>query len=104
MNKNIDFIDELSNMLPNKNVMRAKAFADKEIFAIRLSELRKRMGIKQDEMQSFTQSSISKLEARDDMKLSTLIEYISELGLGIEIKVYPKEQHTIINEITLIKI
>lgn len=90
--KNKDYIDELAAMLPQERVERAKRDAEKEIFQIRLSELRKEMGIRQEEVKGFSQSSISKLEARKDIKISTLIEYLNNLGMGLEIKVYPKDK------------
>lgn len=99
-----DFINELAKTLPKKNVDRAIENAANEIFMIRLAELRRRRGIKQDEIKSFSQSSISKLESRKDMKLSTLIEYLSELGMGIEIKTYPKTEHTKGEELILVKV
>lgn len=38
-----DFIDEIEAMLPLERVQRAKKKADKEIFRIKLSELRIKM-------------------------------------------------------------
>jgi hypothetical protein len=98
-----DFTDELAAMLPPERVKRAKRAAAKTIFRIRLAELRKRMGIRQEEIPSFSQSAISKLEAREDMKLSTLIEYLGDIGLGLEIKVYPKDHARIEEEVVLLK-
>ncbi len=90
INKKEDFIDELSSMISPERVERAKREANNEIFQIRLSEIRKKMGIRQEDIKSFTQSGISKLESRRDMKVSTLIDYLNNIGLGIEIKVYSK--------------
>jgi len=90
--KRKDFIDELEAMLPPVRVQRAKKEAEKEIFRIRLSELRKQMGVKQEDILSFTQSGISKLESRKDMKISTLVEYLQNIGMGLEIKAYPKKR------------
>jgi hypothetical protein len=98
-----DFIDELETMLPPAKVQRAKAEAEKEIFLIRLSELRKQMGVKQEDIGSFTQSGISKLEARKDMKISTLVEYLDNIGMGLEIKAYPKNKKQKLDEVVLLK-
>lgn len=92
MNKNHNIIDEISSMLPKARVAKAHKEAEQEIFHIRLKELRKKMNIKQEDIKSFSQSSISKLESRKDMKISTLLEYLESIGLGIEIKVYPKKK------------
>ncbi len=91
--KNSDFIDELAAMLPQERVNRAQKEAEKEIFQIRLAELRKRMGIRQEDVKTFSQSSISKLESRKDIKVSTLIEYLGSIGMGVEIKAYPKNKN-----------
>lgn len=103
--KNIrkDFLDELSTMLPPERVKKAKKEADKEIFKIKLADLRKKMGIRQEDIKSFTQSGISKLEYRKDMKISTLIEYLENIGMGIEIKAYPKKKKKNIKEVLLLK-
>lgn len=104
-NKKEEFIDELASTMPPKSVERAKKEAEKEIFKIRLSELRKKMGIRQEDIKSFTQSGISKLESRKDMKVSTLIEYLNSIGMGVEIKVYPKNNIKKTTDIvTLLKI
>ena len=41
-------------------------------------------------MANFTQSSVSKIEKRKDIKISTLIDYLDSLGMGLEIITYPK--------------
>jgi hypothetical protein len=101
--KRKDFIDELEAMLPPVRVQRAKKEAEKEIFRIRLSELRKQMGMKQEDIRAFTQSGISKLESRKDMKISTLIEYLQNIGMGLEIKAYSKKRKHKADEVVLLK-
>ncbi|MBA4419410.1 MAG: transcriptional regulator [Syntrophus sp. (in: bacteria)] len=104
-NKKEDFIDELASIMPPERVERAKREAEKEIFQIRLSELRKKMGIRQEDIKSFTQSGISKLESRRDMKVSTLIEYLDSIGMGVEITAYPKKViKKRIDAVTLLKV
>src|SRR4030065_171190 len=88
----IDFVDELASTLSKDRIKNAKIEAGKEILQIRLAELREKLGIRQEDIKSFSQSSVSKLESRKDMKISTLIEYLGNLGLGIEIKVYPRNK------------
>jgi hypothetical protein len=102
--KRKDFIDELEAMLPPVRVQRAKKEAEKEILQIRLSELRKQMGVKQEDIPAFTQSGISKLESRKDMKISTLVEYIRSIGMGLEIKAYPKKRKHKADDVVLLKI
>jgi len=98
-----DFLDELALTLSEKRIKRAQKEAEKEIIRIRLSELREKRGIRQEDIKSFSQSSVSKLESRNDMKISTLVEYLDNLGLGIEIKVYPKNDKKKGKEIVILK-
>jgi hypothetical protein len=101
--KKNDFIDELEAMLPPERVARARRKAEKEIFNIRLSELRKMMKVRQEDINSFTQSGISKLEKRKDMKISTLLEYLDSIGMGIEIRTFPKKSNKQKKEIILLR-
>lgn len=91
MNKKKDFISEMEAMLPKEMVESAIREAEQEIFKIKLSQLRKEMGVKQEQIETFSQSGISKIEKRKDMKISTLISYLDSIGMHIEIKVYPKK-------------
>lgn len=86
-----DFINEMEAMLPPERAERARRDAEKEIFSIKLSELRKTMKVRQEDITAFSQSGISKLEKRKDMKISTLIEYLDSIGMGMEIRTFPKK-------------
>jgi len=98
-----DFVEELASTLSNDRVKNAQSEAQKEILQIRLTEVREKLGIRQKDIKSFSQSGVSKLESRKDMKISTLIEYLGNLGLSIEIKVYPKNKKKKNEEIILLK-
>ena len=98
-----DFIDELASTLSDKRIKKAYKEAEKAILQIRLSELREKQGIRQEDIRSFSQSSVSKLETRKDMKISTLIEYLDNIGLGIEIKAYTKDKKKKKEEIIILK-
>jgi len=100
---NDDYLNELAAMLPKERVARAKKEADREIFKIQLSELRKKFNIRQQDIKLFSQSGISKIESRKDMKLSTLIQYLDKIGLGMEIKVFPKNIKSTEDGIVLLK-
>jgi len=99
----IDFVDELASTLSKDRIKNVQREAEKEILQIRLAEVREKLGIRQKDIKSFSQSSVSKLESRKDMKISTLIEYLGNLGLSIEIKVYPKNKKNKNEEIVLLK-
>jgi len=83
-------IKAMEGMMPEQQIRRTHTIAEREILAIRLAELRERRGIKQTDFSTFSQTAVSKLEKRKDMKVSTLVEYLDEIGLGLELRVYPK--------------
>ncbi len=83
-------IKKMENKMSAESVRRARIKAEQDIMAIRLAQLREERNVKQSEMANFTQSSVSKIEKRKDMKISTLIDYLDSLGMGLEIITYPK--------------
>jgi hypothetical protein len=87
-----NFFTIAEKSLPQERVEEASREAQKEILKIKLSEIRKQFGIKQTEISGFSQPAISRLEARKDMKVSTLMDYIHSLGLEIQIKVKDKKK------------
>jgi transcriptional regulator with XRE-family HTH domain len=97
-------IAAMEKSMKRESVHRANLAADQEILSIRLAELRSKQGVKQSEMGSFTQTAVSKLEKRKDMKLSTLIEYLEDIGMGLEIRVFPKEGSHAGEEETLLRV
>jgi len=78
--------------------------AEQEILTIKLGQLREKLGVKQDEFDHFSQTSISRLEKRKDIRVSTLIEYLHNLGMGIEIKTFPKRKTKKVQEQVLLRV
>ncbi len=97
-----DFIVSAKSQLSPPRVKRAEAKANLEIINIRLSQLREQQGIRQTEVPGFTQSSVSKIEGREDIKLSTLLQYLEGIDMAIEIKVHPKGKNKQDDEIELL--
>lgn len=58
----------------------------KGLFNLSLKELRKAIGYTQKDVKAYKQASVSKIESRKDIKISTLVEYINSLGWDVEIK------------------
>jgi hypothetical protein len=83
-------VKAMEKMMSADQVRRARLAADREILSLQLAKLRERQGVRQSDMKAFSQTAISKLERRKDMKLSTLIEYLEGIGMGLEISVYRK--------------
>ena len=94
----------MENNMSAEAVRRAHIKTEQDIMTIRLAQLREEQNIKQSEMANFTQSSVSKIEKRKDMKISTLIDYLDSLGMGLEIITYPKTATSNGQEKVLLKI
>ena len=58
----------------------------KRLFQLSLKELRKDIGYTQKDIKQFKQASVSKIESRNDLKISTLVDYINALGLDVIVK------------------
>ncbi len=84
-----NFFTFANSVMTKDEIKQAQNKAEKMIFKLRLAELRKNFGIKQSDIKGFSQVSISRIESRNDIKISTLIEYIHACGLGLEIKAIP---------------
>ena len=97
-------VSAMENQMKEEQVHRARLTSELEILSIRLADLRERQGIKQSDLKAFTQSAVSKLEKRKDMKISTLIEYLEDIGMGLEIRVYPKSKNSNVKAETLLKV
>jgi hypothetical protein len=83
-------ISELDARMKPEVLAKARKMAERESLNIRLGMLRDKYGIKQSEITNFTQTAVSKLENRKDIRISTLIDYLDSLGMGLEISAYPK--------------
>jgi transcriptional regulator with XRE-family HTH domain len=83
-------ISELEARMKPEVLAKAKKMAQKESLNIRLAILREKYGVKQSEIENFTQTAVSKLENRKDIRISTLIDYLDSLGMGLEITAYPR--------------
>ena len=83
--KYTDFFEEAKKSMSKDSIRRAEREANKIMLNLGLAELRKHAGHSQSEIPGYRQSSVSKIEARKDMKISTLVAYCLSLGLGVEI-------------------
>ncbi len=84
-------ISELDARMDPEVLAKAKKMAQEESLNIRLAMLREKYGVKQNEIANFTQTAVSKLENRKDIRISTLIDYLASLGMGLEITAYAKD-------------
>jgi hypothetical protein len=88
MTKKTHSLSELDAKMKPVVLEKAKKMAQEESLNIRLALLREKCGAKQSEITNFTQTAVSKLENRKDMRISTLIDYLDSLDMGLEITAY----------------
>ncbi|GMO11566.1 MAG: hypothetical protein Ta2A_20320 [Treponemataceae bacterium] len=100
----MDAIAMMESKMTPESINKSRMMAEQEILTIRLSRLREKLGKKQEDFLAFSQTSISRLENRKDIRISTLIEYLNDMGMGLEIKTYPKNAHREIDEEVLLKV
>ena len=85
-NKSNDAISKLEASLSKESVSRAHDKANEILFQINLADLRKEAGLTQQDIKEFSQSGLSKIESRSDIKISTLRTYLHSIGMELEIK------------------
>jgi len=83
-------ISELEARMNPAVLARAKKMAQEESLNVRLAILREKYGMKQSDISKFTQTAVCKLENRKDIRISTLINYLDSLGMGLEITARPR--------------
>lgn len=82
---NPDFFDHAKKVIGKKRYN--KVMQESKILAheIRLKMVREAIGKNQTEVKGLTQPEVSKIEARKDMKISTLAKYAKGLGMRVQI-------------------
>jgi transcriptional regulator with XRE-family HTH domain len=86
-------IGELDAQVSPEVLTKAHKLYERESLNMRLKALRGKYGVKQGDIAKFTQTAVSKLERRRDIKISTLIDYIESLDMGLEIIALPKDSN-----------
>ena len=71
----------IGEMRFNKSIKKGR----KRVNRLRLKAAREVMGLNQADFKSIPQPEISKIEARKDMKLSTLRKYAEAMGMKVQI-------------------
>jgi transcriptional regulator with XRE-family HTH domain len=104
MAKKFHPISELEAKMKPEVLEKARKIYERESLNIKLSQLREKQGVKQGDVSLFTQTAVSQLENRKDIKISTLIDYLESLGMGLEIRAYPKGQPQSLNQEILLRV
>jgi hypothetical protein len=85
MAKKIHPISELDAKTDTAVLVKARKIAEREKLNIKFGMLWEKQGVKQSEITNFTQTAVLKLENRKNIRISTLIDYLDSLGMGLEI-------------------
>jgi hypothetical protein len=82
---NEDFFSHAKKVVGKKRYDEAILKGNKKADEIRLKMAREIIGKNQTEFKGLTQPEVSKIEARKDMKISTLVKYAKGLGMRVQI-------------------
>jgi transcriptional regulator with XRE-family HTH domain len=85
-------ISELDARMKPETLAKARKLYEQDSLKLKLKDMRKKYGVKQEDVANFTQTAVSKLENRKDIRISTLIDYLESLGMGLEIVALPKRK------------
>ncbi|MDR3337287.1 MAG: XRE family transcriptional regulator [Treponema sp.] len=83
-------LSELEKKIDPGIITKARKLYEQESLNLKLKAIREKYGVKQDDMATFTQTAVSKLENRKDIRISTLIDYLNSLDMGLEIIALPR--------------
>lgn len=84
-------LSKLEAGMKPETLAKARKLYEQESLSLKLKALRGKYGVKQTDVSNFTQTAVSKLEKRKDIKISTLIDYLESLNMGLEITALPKD-------------
>lgn len=81
----------MESVMSDESIAHSNEIYERELLMLNLAELREKYNVKQRDIKGFTQPAISRIEGRTDIKLSTLIKYLTQMDLDMEIKVRPRK-------------
>jgi hypothetical protein len=87
-------ISELEARMKPETLAKARKLYEQDSLNLKLKAIREKYGVKQGDAARFTQTAIPKLESRKDIRISTLIDYLESLDMGLEIVALPKGNNT----------
>jgi hypothetical protein len=85
-----DAMKAMESVMSEESIARSNKIYEQESLMLKLAELREQYNIKQTDIRGFSQPAISRIEGRSDIKLSTLIKYLTQMDLRMEITVRPR--------------
>ena len=89
--KNQDFFSNAKIVVGEKRYNKAIKKGHDKANAIRLKMARELIGMNQADLKGMTQPEVSKIEARKDLKISTLQKYAKALGMKVTINLVSED-------------
>ncbi|MCK6596326.1 MAG: helix-turn-helix transcriptional regulator [Bacteriovoracaceae bacterium] len=86
-----DFFQSAKKIVGEKRYNNAVKKGQAKANVIRLKMARELLGKNQTDLKGLTQPEVSKIEARKDLKISTLEKYANALGMKVEINFVSEE-------------
>lgn len=86
-----DAMKTMESVMSDESIAHSNEIYKRELLMLNLAELREQYNVKQADIKGFSQPAISRIEGRTDIKLSTLIKYLTQMDLDMEIKVRPRK-------------
>ncbi len=86
-----DGMKAMEGVMSDESIARSDGIYEQELLMLNLAELREQYNVKQTDIKGFSQPAISRIEGRTDIKLSTLVKYLTQMDLDMEIKVRPRK-------------
>lgn len=86
-----DFFVHAKKSLGEKSYNKAVKKGQAKAHELRLKMARELIGMNQTDLKGMTQPEVSKIEARKDLKISTLKKYAKALGMKLKITLVSEE-------------
>jgi transcriptional regulator with XRE-family HTH domain len=86
-------LSELDAKMKPEVLAKARRLYEQDSLNLKLKALRGKYGVTQSGVSRFSQTAVSKLENRKDIRVSTLIDYLESLGMGLEIFALPRGEN-----------
>lgn len=90
--RNSDFFTHAKEVMGEDRYEAAVRKGRFEANSLRLQIARKKLGLNQTELKGMTQPEVSKIEARKDLKVSTLKKYAEAMGMKVKISLVDEDE------------
>ncbi|RLA61031.1 MAG: hypothetical protein DRQ89_11945 [Epsilonproteobacteria bacterium] len=90
--KNSDFFSHAKGVMGEKRYNKAVKKGQKSANELRLKMAREMIGLNQTDLKGVSQPEVSKIEARKDIKISTLKKYAKAMGMKVKISFVQEDE------------